>query len=272
MSEAYLMEDPREADRLAAKVDADTWVQRYLRPHVRDQTRILDVGCGPAAIAAAAARAFPTAHVTALDQSRARLAAAGAALDGIANASVTLGDVNALPFANETFDLVYCRFLLEYVADKQHAVAELARVCRHGGTVLLQDVDAQLVNHYPPDPQLEQGLAEVLRLLAATGFDPYVGRKLYQLLRGAALVDCGLHVESYHLIAGAAQPDERARWALKLDIAANALRKLGASDVEPLKTRFLDYLDREDTITFSQLFTAWARKRELPHDRLNTLE
>ena len=72
MVEPYLMEDPREAQRLADKVDATAWVSAYLQPLVRHGMRILDVACGPGTIAAAAARAFPAAEVVALDSSRDR--------------------------------------------------------------------------------------------------------------------------------------------------------------------------------------------------------
>jgi SAM-dependent methyltransferase len=254
------MESPREAQRLADKVDAPAWVRRHLAPHLTASMRVLDVGCGPATIAAEVAQLVPDGAVVGLDASAARIAVARETLARCANAAAVSGDAHELPFEDESFDLVYCRFLLEYLPDKQRAVGELARVCRTGGTVLLQDLDGQLVGHYPPDEQLERQLARALELLATTGFDPYVGSKLRFLLDGAGLGAARQEVEPYHLIVGAVDPEERARWQVKLEIAAAALTRLGLEHADALAERFLAYLDREDTTTISHLFTAWARK------------
>jgi SAM-dependent methyltransferase len=260
--DGYLMEDVREAGRLAAKVDARAWVARYLEPHLADGMRVLDAGCGPAVIAAEVARRFPGVDIVALDASEPRLAVARDTLAAYANASVVAGDVHRLPFPDESFDLVYSRFLFEYLAATQAAADELLRVCRPGGTVLLQDLDVQLVNHYPPDPELDRGIAEALALLEPTGFDPHVGRKLRHLLEHAGLVDARVTVEPYHLIVGAIEPRERALWKTKLEIAATAVGRLGPADPDRLVERFLDYLDRHDTLTFSNLFTVHCRRAD----------
>lgn len=263
MAETYLMEDEREANRLAEKVDAEAWVEHYLAPHLRLGMRVLDTGCGPGTIAAAVAHGFPNVEIVALDASPARVAVAEANLAGMDNACARAGDILALPFPDASFDLVCCRFLLEYVPDKERAVAELARVCRPGGMVLLQDLDAQLVSHYPPDPELEQGLADALALLERRGFDPLVGRKLFHLLQSTGIQASAVTASSYHLVAGSIDPIERARWELKLEIASRALERDGLANADALKARFLDYLDRSDTLSFSQVFTTWGTKPPL---------
>ena len=155
------------------------------------------------------------------------------------------------------------RFLLEYLPAKQQAVDEFARVCRPGGVVLIQDLDGQLVNHYPPDAKLEADLMRALRALDATGFDVYVGRKLLQLLRGAGLTGGGVKTETYHMITGAVPASERRLWRLKLDIVSTALERLGFADAAATAATFLAYLDRDDTMTFSHLFTVWAIKESV---------
>src|SRR5262249_3167034 len=160
-----------------------------------------------------------------------------------------------LPFESGVFDLAYCRFLLEYLPEREAAVAEMARVCRPGGRVLLQDLDGQLVWHYPPDEELQGDLERVLGWLGRTGFDPLGGRKLSALARAAGLADIETRAESYHLYAGQIDEHPLGLWRLKLDIAlpaaAQALGSRGAA--ARLKERFLDYLRREDTLTYSVL-------------------
>ena len=46
-------------------------------------------------------------------------------------------DALALPFANDEFDLVYGAGLLEHIDDLQRVFAEVARVCRPGGSIVM---------------------------------------------------------------------------------------------------------------------------------------
>jgi len=68
------------------------------------------------------------------------------------------GDAQSMEFQSNSFDLVYCRMLLQYLKEKERAVSEMARVCKPGGTVLLQDLDGQLLWHYPKTPRYSERL------------------------------------------------------------------------------------------------------------------
>jgi SAM-dependent methyltransferase len=46
-----------------------------------------------------------------------------------------VGDIDALPFADDAFDIVTAFNSVQYATDPAQAVAELARVCRRGGQV-----------------------------------------------------------------------------------------------------------------------------------------
>ncbi len=52
-------------------------------------------------------------------------------------ARVARGQVNSLPFADGTFDLVCAFDIIEHVDDDDGALAELARVAKSGGTLLI---------------------------------------------------------------------------------------------------------------------------------------
>jgi SAM-dependent methyltransferase len=171
-------------------------------------------------------------------------------------------DAYALPFPSNSFDLVYSRMLFEYLADRHQAIAEMVRVCRPGGTVLIQDLDGQLLWNYPEDPVLQGGIERVVAGLATTGFDPFVGRKLFTLAHRAGLTNIHVQVECYHLIAGEISPDILKQWELKLDIAVpQVARILGGEEAAKEQTRrFLEYLGRPDTLTYSNVFTVTAQK------------
>ena len=257
----YFMDDPREPERIAEKVNGRQWVDRYLAPLLADGITVLEVGCGPGALATAAALAAPGAQVIGLDQTDRCLAEARRRAFHVRNVSFKKGDAVELPFEDGSFDVIYSRFVLEYVPEQARAVAEMARVCRLGGTVILQDLDGQILSHYPLDGRLRQDLEAILSGLARRGFDPFVGRKLYHLAHQAGLSDLVVLPEAYHLIAGAADEITQARWELKLQIAMPAIiDAVGSATATRACRELLDHLARQDTLTFSHLFTVYGSR------------
>jgi SAM-dependent methyltransferase len=90
--------------------------------------RLLDVGCGTGVRLKNCGAAF----AFGVDASPEMVLASGLA-------NVATADVRALPFRPGQFDLIWCRLMLSYLPDLKPAYAELARVCRHGGQVMVSD-------------------------------------------------------------------------------------------------------------------------------------
>jgi ubiquinone/menaquinone biosynthesis C-methylase UbiE len=258
----YIMEDPREAMRLELKVDAHDWVRRYLARRLGAGAEVLSVGCGPGVILREVVARDASIRATGIDISADRLKEAERKHRGVEQLRFVRGDAQAMEFASDRFDVVYSRMLLEYLKDKELAVREMARVCRRGGTVLLQDLDGQLLWHYPEDPIVQRTAEKVVAALASTGFDPFVGRKLFSLAYKAGLQEIEVQAENYHLIAGEAEPEILRQWELKLEIARPQLAKLlgGEDKAREQAQRFLEYLSRPDTLTYSTVFTVTGRK------------
>src|SRR5467141_639182 len=258
----YIMEDPREALRLELKVDPGVWVQKYLAHHVHAGAEVLSVGCGPGVILDAVTAMHSSIRATGIDISADRVQQAVRRNHENARLKFACGDAHAMEFQSNSFDLVYCRMLLQYLKEKEQAVAEMTRVCKPGGTVLLQDLDGQLLWHYPEDPVVQGTVEKVVRALAATGFDPFVGRKLFSFTHGAGLKNIDVQVECYHLIAGQIESAILEQWELKLEIAGPQLARLLGSEREAREQsrRFLEYLCRPDTLTYSTVFTVTGEK------------
>jgi SAM-dependent methyltransferase len=258
----YLMEHPREAQRLLDKVDPEAWIAKFLEPHLAGVGSFLSVGCGPGVFLRELANAHPKMNVTGVDISSSRIHEADQRLSGLSNAHVCVGDAMSLPFEANSFDVVFSRFLLEYLPDKQGAVREMARVCAPGGLVMLQDLDGQLIWHFPEDPNLQADTEHVLSHLAAGGFDPLVGRKLFSFCLGASLKGVRVHVDPYHLYAGSINEKELANWKAKLEIAQAQIKvALGSNKAaQDFSDRFLAYLGNPETLTYSCLFTVTANK------------
>ena len=101
--------------------------------------RLLDVGCGLGASARVAAEEFGI-QVDAVDASEAVVARASARSGG-ARVHWSTGSLPTLPFEDATFDAVLAECVLTTV-ERPSALAEIARVTRPGGTLLLTDVEA----------------------------------------------------------------------------------------------------------------------------------
>jgi ubiquinone/menaquinone biosynthesis C-methylase UbiE len=258
----YIMEDPREAMRLAVKVDPQAWAQKYVAHRVHAGATVLSVGSGPGVILGAIAALDPSVRGTGVDISAERVEEAKRRNSGNRRVTFVCGDAHAMEFPSDSFDLVYSRMLLQYLKAKEQAVAEMARVCKPGGTVLLQDLDGQLLWHYPEDAAVERSVEKVLAGLAAGGFDPFVGRKLFWLAQKAGLTNLDVQVECYHLIAGEIDPLVLKQWELKLEIAKPQLAQLlgGQQKAQEETWRFLEYLRRPDTLTYSVIFTVAGKK------------
>jgi ubiquinone/menaquinone biosynthesis C-methylase UbiE len=258
----YIMEDPREAARLELKVDPNAWVQKYLASRVRPGAEVLSVGCGPGVILAAVAATDSSIKATGVDISAERVRQAIQRNEGNARVQFVCGNAQAMEFPSNRFDLVYCRMLMQYLQEKEKAVAEMTRVCKPGGTVLLQDLDGQLLWHYPEDAEVQHTAEKVVAALAASGFDPFVGRKLFWLAQKAGLTNIDVQVECYHLIAGEIDPRILKQWELKLEIARPQLARVLGGEGEANKRilAFLEYLSRPDTLTYSTLFTVTGEK------------
>jgi SAM-dependent methyltransferase len=92
--------------------------------------RVLDVGCGVGMYTAAFLRETP--HAFGVEVERERALQAGERAAGVAQA---LGE--RLPFAEATFDVVFSHEVLEHVVDDRACAAEMVRVTRSGGRLVV---------------------------------------------------------------------------------------------------------------------------------------
>jgi ubiquinone/menaquinone biosynthesis C-methylase UbiE len=119
-------------------------VRRFVQPS--GDERALDAGAGTGALAFALAP--HVAEVLAVDREPALLDEARRHAVAFPNVTIAEGDITRLDLASGTFDLAGCARTLHHVRRPELAIAELARVTRFGGLVLVIDQIA------PMDPLL----------------------------------------------------------------------------------------------------------------------
>ncbi|MFC9439320.1 class I SAM-dependent methyltransferase [Nocardia sp. NPDC057030] len=100
--------------------------------------RALDVATGTAAAAAVAAKVGVRAQIVGVDSS-AQMLEQARVNDGVSGVQLVVALVEELPFADATFDLVLCTRALHHVKRPGLVVAEMARVVRPGGHVIIAD-------------------------------------------------------------------------------------------------------------------------------------
>lgn len=117
--------------------------------------RVLEVGVGTGL---ALPFYSPMVSVTGVDYSPEMLAKAQARVDqmGLAHVELTRMDARALDFPDNHFDTVAAMHIVSVVPEPEKVVAEMARVCKPGGEVVI-------VNHFSRD----KGALAMLERLAA---------------------------------------------------------------------------------------------------------
>src|SRR5258708_5949069 len=100
----YIMEDPREASRLARKVNPDQWIKTYLERHLFSGAEVLSVGCGPGNIVRAITKAHPKVKATGIDLSPNRIQQANEADFHTSRVRFVCGDARQMKFPSGSFD------------------------------------------------------------------------------------------------------------------------------------------------------------------------
>ncbi|MGH9087547.1 MAG: methyltransferase domain-containing protein [Acidimicrobiales bacterium] len=159
----------------------------HLLPHLRTGQRLLDVGCGPGTITVDLAGRVAPGEVVAVDNAPAVLdfARRTVAEAGATNVAVQVADVYALPFPDDSFDVVHAHQVCQHLTDPVTALGEMRRVCRSGGVVAVRDVDYPAMAWHPPDPRMDRWLEVYLAVARGNGAEPAAGRHLLSWARAA---------------------------------------------------------------------------------------
>ena len=195
--------------------------------HPQPKAYVLDVATGPGYVARTFAQAG--CEVVGLDLTEAPLALAEQMRQeqGLTNLRFQLGDAEHLPFGEQEFDIVVSRFAVHHCEDPQRVLAEMARVCRMQGLVVIEDL---VVSEYPARAAY-QNRFEQLR-------DPSHTRALPISEFLARFTACGLEGEQVYTdyltpaveqwLANAQTPDAQAR-EVRAMIEQDELRDLSGT-------------------------------------------
>lgn len=149
----------------------------------------LDLGCGGGAVTFEIARIVgPEGFVAGIDMDEVKLdlARAAALEGGVTNVEFRLANVNDWNEA-ETYDLVFCRFLLEHLSRPLDLLKRMWAAVQPGGAVAVEDADFDGVFCDPPNDGYEFWARTYPEVLRRHGGDPQIGRKLYRYFLEAGM-------------------------------------------------------------------------------------
>ena len=195
--------DPAYYIRFLDDASAEASFQAYKRRSydllaVREGQRILEVGCGTGDDARAlAALVRPGGEVTAVDGSAAMVAEARKRAEGSGlPVRFEQGDAHHLNFPDGSFDGCRSDRMFMHLQDPKQALAEMARVTKPGGRVVVYEGDFETLVIDAPDRPLARKIVNAW----CDGFrDGWLGRRIPALFRDAGLLDVTVSAETLWL-------------------------------------------------------------------------
>jgi SAM-dependent methyltransferase len=212
----------------------------YLIPELRAGLTLLDVGCGPGTITVDLARRLAPGHVVGVDAS-AEIVTQAAALaqdEAVHNATFQPGDVYALDFPDDSFDIVHTHQVLQHVANPIAAIREIRRVLKPGGLFAARDVDYGGVAWYPELPGLATWMTIYRDVHFWNGGTPDAGRALKAWARLAGFSSVTSSASIWCFASDAEREWWGESWAVRAtesNFAAHAI-EAGVGDLADLKS------------------------------------
>ncbi|MGK3966542.1 methyltransferase domain-containing protein [Sorangium sp. So ce118] len=168
---------------------------RFLK--LSETDHVLEVGSGLGILTSEVAARVPDGMIFGLERSNEQLEYALQQLDlasgnMLPHLQFVQGDAHALPFSDMSFDVVYCRYVLEHVASPLRVLQEMHRVLRPGGKVFLQEGNIYAVQFDPDCARFEEVWRKFGQIQEKLGGDPAIGKRLFRFLAAAGFEDVSI--------------------------------------------------------------------------------
>jgi ubiquinone/menaquinone biosynthesis C-methylase UbiE len=261
-SRPYVIHSDDEYERLElqarlAKIEQHL---RYLPVSPRD--RVLDAGCGSGSMSRLIARAFPDADITGVDLREQYLdyAQRRARSEHLENVQFQFADIFALPFPDASFDVVWTKYLLQWLKEPKQALNELKRVTRPGGGGVSCDFASFAIEHFPVNAEFDREVRRVMTSLV----DCDIGRKVPSFMISLGFRDVHLEVEvdKIFTVIGRIDAERRWNWEKQFQAARPHLVQIIGSeaDADRFVSNFLSIHDDPGTSSITTLHFTTAYK------------
>jgi SAM-dependent methyltransferase len=233
-----------------------------LQAGIRPGMHAADLGCGVGATTRTLAEMVgPSGAVTGVDVSAAQLEQGRnlCKAEGIANATFAQASATSTSLPRNSFDLVYCRFLLLHLVDPAAGLREMFELLKPGGVLVVEDGDLTSAGSSPPSSL--HWFADLFGRLGPTrGLDYALANRLYHLVKAAGFPDPDIEIHQPAIARG----EDRFLLKWSVEEAAPAFIGAGVVTADEMNTILAD-MDRdtknlEILALMPRMSLVWARK------------
>jgi SAM-dependent methyltransferase len=228
---------------------------------LRRGMRVADLGCGIGTVTALLAKLVgPEGEVVGIDRSPAQLAQASERSSrSSANVRYVEASATDTGLPPESFDLVYCRFLLLHLPEPERALREMWALLEPGGIVVCEDGDLTSAGSEPPSAL--RAFADLFgRLGPKRGVDYTLGHRLFHLVRSAGFPEPEITFNQPVVARG----EKKRLLELSVAEAAPALIDAGLITAEELEHTLVEMsrlaADESVLAVMPRMAQVWARK------------
>jgi SAM-dependent methyltransferase len=189
------------------------------------------------------------------------MAAQFAAERGLGSVEVVTADARSTGLQTGSFDLVHAGSLLVNLPEPADVATEMMRLARPGGWVASLEPDTEYTLCYPPHAAVDR-LSDIFTVVfSRNGADPWIGRRVPELLRQAGFEDVGVEarVQMY--------PPGHTRRTLRLDLVRSMRPQVlemgvaSAAELDDLDAVARAHVtDDRTVVAFGLRFLTWGRK------------
>lgn len=210
--------------------------------------RVLEVGCGTGAILH---ELVAPASIYGLDINLPSLAECQI---HVPRTMLVQGNAFSLPYSDQTFDIVYCHFLLLWVNDPLQALLEMRRVTKPGGHILAFAEPDYSQRIDKPEELIPLGMWQI-ESLKRQGADPSFGSRLAE-----SFFEAGIKINETGTIQGVEKEPSHDEWEMEWAVIESDLTGI-VPDVDIQKMKALDAQARTrgERVLHVPTYFAWGQ-------------
>jgi len=258
--------DTEEQDRLAKlnELTNKSFIE-YLGD--LDNLNVCDFGCGLGLVVRDIADKFDGVKVTGLEISEEQIEKARMNNSGLDNVELIHTDVMKNNISDNTFDVTYCRYVLEHLENPVEAIEEMLRITKPGGRIICQENDLYNGLIYPEITGYAELRKKLCDLQIEFNGDPYIGRKLYTIMKEGGAEDISIDLAPE--IHTADDTDGHILWLnnihrILMDVRSDFIEKEYTTEknFDEVCTRILERIEKPEGACLFQWNRATAYKKK----------
>jgi len=251
---AYILENVKEAERLELQKKIQAYsIEEELKEVDLNYKNILDAGCGGGDVSHYLIANSINSKISGCDFSDIRVAHAKKKNPSGSFFKSSLEDIEA---EDNSFDLIVCRYVFEYLPDPTKVLKEFKRVCKPGGEIIVIDIDGVFKNFHTSNLEFNNDLNH---LVAQLKVDLDAGRKISSFfhLAGISQFDCSM--SSFHF-KGEELELEKENSEMRLNaIEPELLKAFGEKKSKEFSRNYLLLLEHRASVMFFNKFIVRGR-------------